>query len=85
MAKTREAVDEERIRRILEQAAEHGGLKAIEVPFASPVEAGRPGRRFPAGRHAGSAPERPRFEQLEFPWVLDPTWGLGAVERSHRH
>ena len=74
MANTREAVNGERIRRILEQAERHGGLKRIDVPFASAVEG-------EGGRRARQLP----FEQLEFPWALDPTWGPAAAGRSHRH
>ncbi|MBI4349467.1 MAG: hypothetical protein HY553_21710 [Elusimicrobia bacterium] len=54
-----DGVDEDRIRRILEQAEAHGGLRRLPVPYA---------------QRARLLPPKPSssggWEQLKFPWAV---------------
>ena len=52
--KAKEAATDARIRRILDQAEAHGGLKKLDVPYALDID---PARARPT----------PRFAQLELP------------------
>src|SRR5207245_1650843 len=54
-SKGADGVNDERIRRILEQAEAHGGLKQLNLPYT------------PLG-HLGQGRRATRWEQLEFPW-----------------